>query len=105
AQDLAEGRLERPGARVPRDVVQLPRILLQVVELAPPVLVLDVEVSPVLDGDIRRRAAVVEHVLPEVLDEEVVAPRNVLAAEKRKEAAAVLWQAGRDPCQRADRRR
>src|SRR5262252_10067663 len=91
-QDLVQGVLDRIGARVAGNVVQLPGVLPQVVELAPAVLVLDVEVPPRLDGRVLRRAASTEEVPAEVLLEEGVAPRNLLPVQERDEAAAVLGE-------------
>src|SRR5262249_2928659 len=89
-QQIVERFLERLSVGVPGEVVELPRVLLQVVELAPAVLVLDVELSSRLDGDVRRWTAVVQEVLAEVLLEERVTPRGLLAVEEGRDAAAVF---------------
>src|SRR6478672_1786404 len=102
SQVPTQGRLKRLGAHAAGDIVQLPGVFLQVVELAPAVLVLDVQAASRLDGDVWRRTAFVQQVLAEVLLEPRVAPGSLLAVEERDEAATVLRQLRLDPGQLAD---
>src|SRR5207245_320582 len=78
------------------EVPELPRIALEVVQLAPAVLVLDVDVAQGADAAVRRRPALPQQAPAQVLDDEAGAPPRALAAQERDEAAPVLRQARRD---------